>query len=162
MKDVNRGYFFGGSSSKNISTTHKIMQMICHRALEVANTRQAYCPDFGVSRGYSTAGEQFNLYLKGRLLVGDEYQIVRKSKVVTHCDGYNIESKHQSKMAVDIFALDVNGKYCDDIRELALIATCFYEAVKYVIEQTGENIYLTWGGNFKSILDGLHIEIEII
>lgn len=140
---MNRNYQFGNASIANIATTEPIMQKLCHEALRIANRRQLYCPDFGISAGLRTAEEQHDLYQSGRTKAG---------KILTHCDGYQIQSVHQTGLAVDFYAY-VDGKINYDICNLALIATCFFEAASNL------EINVDWGGSFRSISDLPHFEI---
>ena len=129
------------------------MQQVCNRAMFITNSRKLHCPDFGLSRGFSTAEEQYELFKKGR---DNNGQIVFSGLVVTHCDGYEKLSTHQSRNAIDFFPIGDNGKA--DYSDLAImyVTTCFMEAASdlgYLID---------WGGSFKSISDGCHIELTKI
>lgn len=119
------------------------MQKLCFKALEIANRRKTHCPDFGISAGRRTTEEQQKLYAQGR---------TTKGSIVTNCDGIKQKSVHQSGLAIDFYAY-VDGKANYEISNLALIATCFFEAA------TDLGINIDWGGSFKSISDCPHIEI---
>lgn len=140
---MNRNYEYGGTSKKRIATTKLVMQRLCEEAIFIANARKLHCPDFGISRGLSTAEEQAALYQKGRIAPG---------MVVTNCDGVNNRSVHQDGLAIDFYGY-VNGKADYSKEVIALIATCFMEAASNL------RINIDWGGSFKSISDGAHIEI---
>lgn len=152
-----RGYFYGRNSIKNISSTIEAMQKICHRAMEIANKRKTYCPDFGISRGYSNESEQFELFKKGRSKGKDgEWFVVNPDEIVTNCDGYENVSVHQYRMAIDFFAIHPETGKTDYRPEmLALVATCFFEAA------SDEGYDLDWGGSFKSISDACHVQIKL-
>ncbi len=96
-----------------------------------------------------TPEEQYALYLKGRDDVG---RVLYTEQVVTNCDGYRIKSVHQSRLAVDFFAY-IDGKANYEPANLALIATCFFEAASDM------GIDIDWGGSWRSISDAPHIEI---
>ncbi len=131
-----REYKYGKSSLSNINTVSLVLQMLCHKALAVANARKLHCPDFGISCGKRSTMEQIIMFKEG------------KSK----CDGINTISKHQYGFAVDYFAY-IDGEANYDPGNLALIATCFQEAALEM------GIVIKWGGNFKSLADAPHIEL---
>lgn len=140
---ANRNYEYSHRSKRFIKSTLPEMQAVANRAMEIANTRKLFCPDFGISRGYSSPEEQNDLYQIGRSEPGS---------IVTNCDGYNIPSPHQSKVALDFYAyVDGNASY--EPGDLALVATCFCEAASDL------GYEYDWGGNFRSLADGAHFEI---
>lgn len=147
---MNRNYAYGNSSITHIETTEPIVQKLCHQAMQVANNRKLHCPDFGISRGFSTVEEQYKLYSKGRDSWG---RVLYPWLIVTNCDGTFTKSPHQFKLAVDFFAY-IDGKADYEPANLALIATCFYEAASDL------GIEIEWGGNWKSIADAPHIEVK--
>lgn len=151
---MNRQYEYSGRSSANIRTTHAIMQELCKRAMLIANTRKAYCPDFGISFGFRTAEEQFELYKKGREFVCGSWEVADQSKVVTNCDGYDKLSVHQSALAIDFYCY-IDGKANYKNSNIALVVTCFYEAAADM------GVKMNSGLNFKSISDGCHVELEL-
>jgi peptidoglycan L-alanyl-D-glutamate endopeptidase CwlK len=140
---MSRNYKFSNRSQSIINSTHTVMQRLCQEALFIANARKLHCPDFGISRGRSTTEEQAALYTKGRTNPG---------AIVTNCDGIKNRSVHQDALAIDFYGY-VDGKtdYSDGV--IALIATCFMEAASNL------RINIDWGGSFKSISDGAHIEV---
>lgn len=156
MGDRNLAY--GNSSRDKILTTTLLMTKLCSRAMEIANKRKLHCPDFGISRGKCSAAEQHELWKIGRVLLNstddpknrDSWLLV--GNIVTNCDGYEIESAHQSGHAVDFFAY-VDGKANYEPGNLSLIATCFFEA------SSNMKIDIDWGGSFRSMSDAPHIEI---
>lgn len=85
---------FGKRSLKQINTVHQDLATILHYAIQVY--------DFSVISGKRTAEEQFNLFKKGRVKIGDSWVITDRSKVVTYKDGINSKSNHQSGRAVDL------------------------------------------------------------
>ena len=150
---INRNYAYSHSSALKVSSVKPVLQLICHGAIEIANTRKMYCPDFGISYGYRTAEEQFELFKKGRKIINDVWVIHIWSDVVTYCDGYNTISIHQTRLAIDFFALDDQGRVDYSPQSMALVATCFFESA------SNEQVDIDWGGSFKSISDSGHIEV---
>jgi hypothetical protein len=156
---INRQYALSANSKKILSTVTPALQEIVTEGLYIANLRKLYCPDFAITRGLTTAEEQFKLFMIGRQLVGDnEYIII--GKTVTNCDGYINISDHQKvdkdgkALAFDFVAW-VDGKISYDDSHMASVATVFYEAAS----NKGRNI--EWGGNYKSISDGAHVGLII-
>lgn len=149
---MNRGYTFGMVSIRHIKTTSDDMKKLCHKAMQIANTRKTHCPDWGVTSGKRTTQEQFSLYLKGRIKeqLSFKWVVIDKSKVVTNCDGTIHKSIHQFGDAVDIYVV---GKDRYDPAQLALVATCFFEAADDL------GLRIDWGGSFRSISDACHVEI---
>jgi hypothetical protein len=145
-----RGYKYSPNSLRKIQTTVPELQELCEKAIHIANTRKMFCPDFGISRGYSSAEEQFELYKKGRQLLDGKW--VKTGTIVTNCDGAIHLSKHQSKKAIDFYAY-VNKRADYTNANISYIVTCFFEAA------TDMRINIDWGGSFKSISDGAHIEL---
>ncbi len=148
---MNRNYQYGKTSLKNISTVEQDLQDVCHEALRIANARKMHCPDFGISHGYRSADDQFKIFMKGRKHVGDgEY--IKIGPTFTNLDGFDKESRHQDGDAIDFFAI-VDGKVNYQDGNIALVATCFFEAASNL------KVNIDWGGSFKSISDGAHIEL---
>ena len=149
---MNRNYGYSSRSKKNIASTKQVVGELCRQALVIANTRKMYCPDFVITYGLRAADEQFALYQKGREFINGEWTIVDRKKVVTYCDGLIKKSTHQSGFAIDFVPL-VGGKVSYKPEHCALIATCFFEAASNM------NVQVDWGGSFRSISDGGHIEV---
>jgi peptidoglycan L-alanyl-D-glutamate endopeptidase CwlK len=86
-------------SSKSISKLHT-----CHKDLQVLFSYIIKHWDCSVIFGHRTPDEQFELYKKGRHMVGGEFVIKDKSQVVTYKDGFKYLSKHNlmPSMAVDV------------------------------------------------------------
>jgi peptidoglycan L-alanyl-D-glutamate endopeptidase CwlK len=118
------------------------MQDVCHTAIGTMNRLKIDPVDFGISSGRRTAIEQNVLYQQGRTTPG---------LIITYRDGYEIESTHQSGMAVDFFAY-IDGRANYEPGNLAFIAMCFAEAAEI------HGLDWRWGGNFSSIFDGAHFE----
>ena len=152
---INRGYKPSKNSQGFIDTLALPLQEIVDEGFYIANTRKLYCPDISIVRGFETASGQFELYKKGRKLVGDEWVVV--GKTVTNCDGYEQRSDHQQTdihgkaFAFDYAAWVKGTSY--EAGHMALIATVFFEAA------SNQGVVLSWGGNYNSISDGSHISL---
>jgi len=152
---IDRKYRYSRSSNKHIDSTNNAeFRILCDMAITIASLRMMICPDFGISRGGCTAEFQNSLFQIGR----SPFTNNKHTKVVTYCDGYKVISKHQFDeqgvaFAVDFFPLDGDGRPDYSPGAMALVATCFFEAA------TDLEINIDWGGSFKSISDGGHIEL---
>jgi len=107
--------------------------------------------DFTITDGVRTTEMQKALYAKGRTVKGG---------IVTNADGVKNKSNHQIKSdgfghAVDLYPY-VNGAidFNDKENRLSIIADHILSTAKKL------NIGITWGGNFKSILDRPHFELK--
>lgn len=151
---TNRNYVYGFSSKAKLLAGSISLQQVAELAMEIANTRKGSCPDFGISSVKRTAEEQYELFKRGRVLVGDNWVIEFPSKVVTHADGHTVKSVHQSGNALDFFAV-VDRKTSYDNGSIAIIAGCFMQAANEL------DYKFSWGGNFRSISDGGHFELTL-
>lgn len=107
--------------------------------------------DFTITDGVRTTAQQLALYAKGRTKPGG---------IVTNADGVRNKSNHQIKAdgyghAVDLYPY-VNGglDFNDKANHLPAIAAHILATAKCL------GIAVTWGGNFKSILDKPHFELK--
>lgn len=148
---MNRNNVIGKGSQANLDTTLPIMQQLVAKAFEISNQRKLHCPDFSITDALRTAVEQRELFKIGRIYLCGEWEKTGEL-IVTNCDGEDIVSVHQSGLAID-FCAWVDGKANYEPSNLALVVTAFYEAAFEL------GIEIDWGGNFKSISDGCHIEI---
>lgn len=82
----------------------------------------------GAHSGRRTATEQHQLHLDG---------------VSPNCDGYTVESKHQSGLALDFYAY-VDGKASWDHAHLAVVAAALLQAASTL------GYRLSWGGFWRS------------
>ncbi len=98
--------------------------------------------DFGIpnSGGKRTADFQNMLFLGGKS---------------TKCDGYEIESYHQTGCAIDVYAY-VDGKASWDEEHLEIIST----TVKMVAKRM--NIEIVWGGDWTNLVDMPHYQVSRI
>ena len=85
---------FSKRSLDRLATVHPDLITLCHYAIKEY--------DFAVLYGMRSAEQQFDLYKRGRKLVGDAWAIEDKKKVVTYKDGYHKKSRHQLGEAVDL------------------------------------------------------------
>jgi hypothetical protein len=95
---------FGKTSKEHLLTVDKDLKKVFNLVIKRSNI------DFGISRGYSSPAEQFELFKKGRSLVNGKWVISNKGQVVTYKDGTTSPSKHNTREAVDIYAYFPNNK----------------------------------------------------
>jgi peptidoglycan L-alanyl-D-glutamate endopeptidase CwlK len=95
---------FSNKSLEKLATVHKDLQLIMNYAITRSNI------DFGISFGYRSPDEQFELFKKGRANVNGSWIILDKSKVVTYKDGFGNKSRHNLGEAVDVYAYFKNYK----------------------------------------------------
>ena len=107
---LSRNYALGKGSLAHIATTSPMMQTLCHKAMEISNTRKLHCPDWGVTCGYRSEDEQFTLFKLGRIYnkKTNKWTVYDLTSVVTNCDGIQIRSVHQDKNAIDIYVVGDN------------------------------------------------------
>lgn len=122
---------FSKSSLAELKTVDPRVASIFKAALKVSPI------DFGIPKdgGYRTAERQNEMYLD--------------KDIATNCDGYKVISKHQSGMAVDVYAY-VNGKASWEPHHLAMVAGVILATNQIMIDTGLSNIQLTWGGTFGS------------
>lgn len=143
-------YRFGKTSLKRLSTGSAVLQKVLHRAMQIANERKDYTPDWGIAEVLRTQKQQQDRYAQGRDSDGN---VVDQAKVITYCDGVNNKSYHQSGDAVDVFAY-VDGKYNTEPHNLALIATCLMQAASEF------GMAFEWGGHYRTFYDGCHFNLK--
>ena len=122
------GFKLSESSETILRTVDKRLQKLMKDVLKISPI------DFGFpsSGGFRTAEEQNNLFKQNTT-----------DKKVTNCDGYKIKSRHQTKLAIDIYAY-INGKASWSKNHLSIIAGL----VLGLANKRGLNI--RWGGTFSS------------
>lgn len=109
------------------------------RLIEISNLAiQITDIDFGhpSDSGLRTAARQRDLFLDGK----------------SQCDGYEIESFHQTGKALDFYAF-VNGKASWDEYHLAMVAAAFLQAASLL------GYKLRWGGLWKGFKDYPHVQL---
>lgn len=101
------------------------------RLMEAAIVNSPY--DFKIIQGLRTATEQEQMRRSG------------KSQVK--------RSKHQDGLAVDIMAYDENGKPTWEFK--------YYKAIAEHVKQVAlnEDVDIVWGGDWKTLVDGVHYEL---
>lgn len=122
---------FSKSSEKNLEGVHPDLVRICRRALELSNV------DFGILDGCRTVAEE--------------------AKYVASGASQTMHSRHLTGHAVDFGAyVDghyINGDTAEEYKLYERIANAFKVAA---LEMT---IPIVWGGDWKTIKDGGHIEL---
>ncbi len=112
------------------------------------------CPiDFTIISGVRTTAEQQALYAQGRTLPG---------KKVTNVDGVYKKSNHQAKndgfgYAVDLYPY-VNGSVQVNHKDVPKWLKEIAEHIKKVAFCM--KIEITWGGDWKSLVDMPHFELK--
>lgn len=137
---------FGKRSLDRLNTCHpdiiKVMNEVIKRI------------DITVLFGHRTKEEQFELFRQGRDLIGGAWTITDKKKVVTNLDGKIKLSQHNytPSRAIDI------APYPIDFKDLKR----FDEMGEIVLEEAEKlGVKLTWGKNFKKLVDRPHFQIEL-
>jgi len=105
--------------------------------------------DFTVTDGIRTIEQQQTLYAKGRTASG---------KIVTNCDGIKSKSNHQVKSdgfghAIDLYPYKDGSVQLNDVVSLKTIAS----HIKKKASELG--VVITWGGDWKTIIDYPHFEV---
>ena len=102
-----------------------------------------------VSEGFRTARYQRTLYAKGRQQVNGVWRVIHPSQVVTHRDGYDAPSNHQSGLAADVVPLlRSTGNYTWEPKD------GFWDYLGHSARSHG----LKWGGDWVSFKDMPHVE----
>lgn len=136
---------FGNQSLNTLKGIHPDLVKVMKAA--IVNTPV----DFTITDGVRTTAQQQALYAKGRTKPGG---------IVTNADGVKNKSNHQVKSDGYCYAVDlypyVNGKidFNDKMNNLSMIASHIKSVAKSM------SIKITWGGDFKSILDRPHFELK--
>lgn len=136
---------FGKQSLKSLEGQHPNLIKVMMEGIK-------NCPiDFTITDGGRTVAMQQALYAKGRTKPGG---------IVTNADGIKNKSNHQVKAdgyyhAIDLYPY-VNGAI--DFNDKANRLTIIANHLKATAKRLG--IKITWGGDFKSILDKPHFELS--
>ena len=87
---------FGKRSRDNLNTAELDLQILFNIVIKYF--------DCSVLYGHRSTVEQFDLYKKGREYIDDKWVVVNRRKVVTNCDGIDVQSKHNTapSKAVDV------------------------------------------------------------
>lgn len=119
-------------SKNNLKGVHPVLINIVNKAVEII-TEDLPEYSFVITSGVRTLEEQKKLLAE------------KKTKT--------LKSKHLTGHAVDI-AVVINGKITWDIKEYKKLADKFKEAANEL------NADITWGGDFKTFIDGPHFEVD--
>jgi len=120
------------SHERMITADYRLVQI----ALEAIKISKV---DFGIPEfgGRRTDQEQAALYNKG----------------ASNCDGIINKSKHQSGLALDVYAY-VNGKASWKTEHLTSVAVAMLQSASLL------GYKLSWGGFFRSFIDLPHFQLE--
>lgn len=148
---------FGKQSHGKLVTCHRDIQTVMIEAIKYF--------DFSVIEGHRPIEKQFEYWQKGRELrpgadpkERNSWDVIDKSKIITHIDGYEKKGNHNydPSKAIDIEPWPINYKNIPAKHALAglilYISEYFYKAER--IENK-----LRWGGHWKSFKDLPHFEI---
>jgi peptidoglycan L-alanyl-D-glutamate endopeptidase CwlK len=137
-------YSFGSKSKLALAGVHPNLVKVLTAAIVDSPI------DFTINEGVRSLATQQKYYASGR---------TKKGPIITNADGVRNKSNHQVKAdgyghAVDLYPF-VNGqvKY-DDEKDLKIIAAH--------IKETGSKlgIPITWGGDWRTIIDFPHFELK--
>lgn len=125
-------YYFGSRSTRIKRQLHPIFQKILDRAIVTSQD------DFGLHCGYRDIEQQHEEYLKG----------------TSHIDGYTLRGYHNYKpaLAVDFHSAKGNDAWNDVVLE---------RIARHIqhIALSEFDIKLVWGGDWRTIHDGPHIQM---
>ena len=121
---------FGKSSEECLDSVDPVLKLVAQVALKHSPV------DFSVYSGYRTAEEQNKLFKDGK----------------SNCDGYKVESKHQSGLAIDVVGL-VGNKASWGQPTYQLIDVAFKRAAFLL------DVPIEWGGNWTTFVDMPHFEL---
>ncbi|MFA0097397.1 M15 family metallopeptidase [Vibrio splendidus] len=125
-------FVLSARSETRMLGVHGDLKKVVRRALELSPY------DFGITEGLRTAKRQAQLYQEG----------------LSQLDGVRRPSRHQSGHAIDFVAYDENNKVTWDFKYYAAISRAFKQAAREL------NVAIVWGGDWKSLKDGPHIELS--
>jgi len=137
-------YKLSRRSKSRIKGINKSLIMLIERSLDKSKH------DFGIPRygGKRTAKEQNVLYKADK----------------SNCDGYIIESNHQSGNAFDIFIYDEHGACWECKHKYKDVAATIKSEFR-LMKQEGlfdNDVIIRWGGDWKNFIDLPHFEIKKI
>ena len=140
---------FGNKSLKELSTCHIDIQLIFNTVVEYF--------DISIIEGTRTEETQHNHWQKGRELKGihldpkvrDNWEVVNESNIVTHKDGYEKESRHQTFPSVAVDVVPYPSMWADKDEAIKLIGIVNFVQDKlfdeWKITHKLENGYELWG-----------------
>ena len=121
------GFFFGQRSLVNLAPTNQLLQAVAHCAVQRSTV------DFTVYHGLRSDEEQRDMLARGVSWVN--------------------RSRHQDGDAIDVMALDKNGKGTWEPAPYYEIAKAFYSC------GNEKGIPITWGGEWR-VKDLVHFEVK--
>lgn len=147
-------YKFSQQSLERLETCHEDLQIVAKGAIK----ESPY--DFGISYGYRSPDEQFELYKKGRIYIDNRWRIKDKKKIVTYLDGFTKRSKHNIHPAE---AFDI---FCYNNDKITWNHKYYLETALHILE-IAEKLFLDekitnrmiWGGYWKLFHDYPHFQI---
>jgi len=147
-------YKFSHRSLEKLSTCHEDLQLIAKESL----IGSPY--DFGITYGYRSPDEQFELFKEGRIYIDFKWKIKDRRAVVTYLDGYTKRSKHNYKPS-DAFDI-----VCYSMGKVTWAHKYYLETALHILE-VAEKLFLNekinnrliWGGYWKTFPDYPHFQI---
>jgi len=138
-------FMFGKKSLANLEDCHDDLQAVMYEAIKYY--------DFSIICGYRNAVEQFELYKKGRELIGNTWRVKNTSEIVTFIDGKTKKSKHNfyPSLAVDIVPYPIDWNNIDRFKQLNKIIKDVSKKLK---------IKISWGGEWVTFKDYPHYELK--
>lgn len=135
--------YYSQSSKEKLETCDSKIQQLFN---EVIKHR-----DCSIIYGHRTPEEQWELFKKGRKLVGGVWIIVNPSEVVTYKDGWDKKSNHNEEPSKAVDAAPFPIDWDDEKR--------FYHFAGFVMGVASQmGIKLIWGGDWK-MQDLVHYEL---
>ena len=130
---------YSKSSKDKLITAHIDLQLIFNEVIKIIDNTIVF--------GYRDPQIQFELFKKGRTLIGGVWIVTNKGEVVTNCDGIKIKSKHNSypSEAVDSVPYPINW---EDIDSMYVLAECVLEIASRLKEEGKITHDIEWGGNW--------------
>jgi peptidoglycan LD-endopeptidase CwlK len=134
-------YSFGRVSEQRLSGCHPHLITLFREVIKEI--------DITVLYGHRTIEQQQELYAFGRTVPG---------RIVTHCDGVNVKSKHNAipSLAIDVAPYPVNWNNIEGFKQLAKVVFKNWEELKAGGIVNGD---LFWGGDWKNLRDYPHYEL---
>jgi peptidoglycan LD-endopeptidase CwlK len=123
---------FGKSSEEQLKGVHQDLSRLCRRAIQITKV------DFGIIQGLRTVTQQKENVAKGA--------------------SQTMRSRHLTGHAID-FGVYVDGKYIngDTPQEYKLFEQV---AEAFKVAALELRIAMVWGGDWKTLKDGGHIELD--
>lgn len=155
-------YLYNAQRAEGVKSA-KIAALLSRLRVEgVPYDGQRYAVTVGIDGGVRTDETQRSLYAKGREQLPDgSWMIVDASKVVTNAQTAST-SKHGRGLAVDLWVLLPSGAPLlfpkDAPGATSAQRDQFFNGVYAALGAIGKSMGLTWGGDWKSLVDRPHFE----